>query len=473
MQRRAHTIAGLAAALGLSSALVSSPLGAALLYEAGALLCLTGAWYFVAKVPDHKRGPWVFVGAALTLWVMGDIIWDIYTVSGDPPNVSVADGFYMTGYVVLAIGVLRIVGSRAVGRREALLDGTAFAAAMAVVIWILLARPQAESGAEAIESVVLAVYPLLDAILLASLLWLLLTPGGDRPMQRATAAAMAAMAVVDVGYAAFAANELDDWLPYVNGFYPLVYGLVVIAIARAAVTADDDGPVVEVLPHLHPGRALLLGTALVLAPASAAISVSGPNAGDRTFLLVVSSGIALMVLARFVNEARERERIHAEALYLASHDSLTGLTNRRAFLDAVERDVASGSCALLYIDLDGFKWLNDSDGHVAGDDALVHAARLLRAEVRGNDIVARIGGDEFAICCRDVPGVAHAEELAERVRASLARIHPSVTASVGVATTSEEIRDARMLLQFADAAMYRAKRSGGNRTWTATAVQPA
>jgi diguanylate cyclase (GGDEF)-like protein len=469
VQRRAHTIAGVAAVLGLSSALVDSALGAALLYEAGALLCVVSAWYFVAQVPSHNRAPWMFVGAALTLWVVGDVIWDVFTVSGDPPSVSIADAFYMAGYVVLAVGVLRIVGSRAVGRREALLDGTAFAAAMAVVIWILLARPQAESGAEAIESVVLAIYPLLDAILLASLLWLLLTPGGDRPMQRATALAMAAMAVVDVGYAAFAANALDEWLPVANGFYPLAYGLVVVATARAAAMGDE-GPVVEVLPHLHPGRALLLGTALVLAPASAAISVSGPNAGDRTFLLVVSSGIALMVLARFVNEARERERIHAEALYLASHDSLTGLTNRRAFLDAVERDVANRTCALLYIDLDGFKWLNDSAGHVAGDDALVHAARLLRAEVRGNDIVARLGGDEFAICCRDVSGVAQAEELAERVRSSLARIHPSMTASVGVATSTEEIRDARMLLQQADAAMYRAKRSGGNRTWTA---QPA
>jgi diguanylate cyclase (GGDEF)-like protein len=216
--------------------------------------------------------------------------------------------------------------------------------------------------------------------------------------------------------------------------------------------------------RLHPGRALLLGAALVLAPAAAAMSATSEASADRVVLLVVTCAISIMVLTRFVNEAHARERIHADVLYLASHDPLTGLLNRRAFLTEVEALVEEQPCALVYIDLDGFKWLNDTGGHDAGDDALVKAARRLHDTVRDSDMVARLGGDEFAVCCPGLVDVGAVDVLTERMRASLERIHPGMSASIGAALALPGT-GASALLKAADAAMYRAKRSGGNKAW--------
>jgi diguanylate cyclase (GGDEF)-like protein len=458
-------LAALVAALGFLSALPGSDVRSVVLYEVAAWLSVGLVWPCVWRVARPARRGWCFVAAALTLWVAGDVVWDALALAGDDAETSFADVLYLAGYVVFAIAVLLFLRRRAAGRREALLDGTAFASAAGVVIWITLAKPQSGATADTLTAFVLAAYPLMDALLLAALLWLVLTPGGDSWAQRLLISAIAAMALVDFAYAAFSQAGLDGWLSITNGSYPAVYALFSVAAAQAAVVTDSTVRITLQRPRLHPARALLLGTALVLAPAAAAMSATSEASVDRITLLLVTCAISIMVLTRFVNEAHARERIYAEVLHLASHDPLTGLLNRRAFLHQLDLLLGSRPCALLYIDLDGFKWLNDSSGHYAGDDALVRAAKRLKEVVRDNDIVARLGGDEFAVCCPDLIDLPALELLAERVRASLERIQPGMTASVGVATAQESV-GATALLRSADAAMYRAKRAGGNKTWT-------
>jgi diguanylate cyclase (GGDEF)-like protein len=459
-------LAGLATALGLASALPGSDWWAAALYEAGAWLCIVVVWASVGRIPRPARRAWLAVAVALTLWSLGDLVWDALVLSGSDADASVADVVYLAGYVVFAVAVLMFLRRRSLGRREALLDGTAFASAAGVVIWITLARPQSGASTDTLVAFVLAAYPLMDALLLAALLWLVLTPGGDNLAQRLMVASIAGMAVIDFAYAAFSQAGHEGWLSVTNACYPAVYALAAVAIVQAANVSDADVKVSRYRPRLHPGRALLLGTALVLAPAAAAMSATTEASVDRVVLLVVTCAISIMVLTRFVNEAHARERIHAEVLHLASHDPLTGLMNRRAFLSELDYLLGDRPCSLLYIDLDGFKWLNDSSGHNAGDDALVNAAKRLKDAVRDTDVVARLGGDEFAVCCPDLVDLPAVELLAERVRASLERIQPGMTASVGVATAPAAPGGATALLKSADAAMYRAKRAGGNKTWT-------
>jgi diguanylate cyclase (GGDEF)-like protein/PAS domain S-box-containing protein len=169
------------------------------------------------------------------------------------------------------------------------------------------------------------------------------------------------------------------------------------------------------------------------------------------------------------------EAVSAEArlVHQATHDPLTGLPNRVLFLDrsalAISRLARSQrSVAVLFVDLDRFKTVNDSLGHDVGDRLLIDLARRLEMVMRPTDTVARFGGDEFTILCEDLPDGHEAAALATRVREALAvpveleGHHLYVTASVGIAQTSDPTRPPHELVEEADAAMYDAKASGGD-----------
>jgi diguanylate cyclase (GGDEF)-like protein len=160
----------------------------------------------------------------------------------------------------------------------------------------------------------------------------------------------------------------------------------------------------------------------------------------------------------------------ADSIRQAFLDSLTGLANRALLLDRVELALARGQreqrpVTLLFLDLDGFKPVNDSLGHIAGDELLVEVAARLKARLAPDQIAARLGGDEFAVLLGDVEP-PEAEVVAETIIAELAQPFALlgrevfVNASIGIASGLEEAED---LLRNADVAMYRAKRDGGGR----------
>jgi diguanylate cyclase (GGDEF)-like protein/PAS domain S-box-containing protein len=165
----------------------------------------------------------------------------------------------------------------------------------------------------------------------------------------------------------------------------------------------------------------------------------------------------------------------AQARYLAEHDALTGLPNRvrlhHALAEASTRwGRYATQSAVLCIDLDGFKEVNDSLGHPAGDQLLRVCAERLRNSVRQLDLVARLGGDEFAILMSDIKGPADVEALCERVIATVAEPFALdghdviVTASVGAALLPADAEEPDRLMQSADIALYRAKAEGRNRS---------
>jgi len=191
-------------------------------------------------------------------------------------------------------------------------------------------------------------------------------------------------------------------------------------------------------------------------------ALTGPD-GEVTYM--VGTGID-------VTDARqlEVERTAAEARlrHVADHDPLTGLYNRRRFEEELDRHIAYGrrygmGGALLLLDLDDFKQVNDNFGHRAGDEVLSAVAVVLKHRLRESDIVARFGGDEFAVLM-PVGGVGEATELAELLGAAIRADVPTpagqLTASVGIALFGD-LSTADDMLSRADDAMYAQKRSEG------------
>lgn len=174
---------------------------------------------------------------------------------------------------------------------------------------------------------------------------------------------------------------------------------------------------------------------------------------------------AATVLAGDVHNALHR-REESRLATLAMIDPLTGLANRRALTERLDRPTTtSGEVALLFIDLDDFKAINDTHGHEAGDAVIIETARRLIEHTRSDDRVVRLGGDEFVIMCEH-SSRADAEKLAERiveaVRAPIGEHGHTITASVGIVTIPANSATSEMLEQ-ADAAMYRAKQAGRDR----------
>ncbi|MFT3814061.1 MAG: sensor domain-containing diguanylate cyclase [Acidovorax sp.] len=198
-------------------------------------------------------------------------------------------------------------------------------------------------------------------------------------------------------------------------------------------------------------------------------------AGCATAVLLAFAALLLWVLADQRRVARALQASEARLAHDARHDALTGLPNRVLFQNRFDQVLDSARrhgrhAAVLYLDLDGFKPVNDRHGHATGDLLLRQVAQRLQASVRGEDTVSRFGGDEFGIVLAEVAQPRDCEQVAAKVLAALAQpftledgVTAHISASVGAALFPDHGHDMTTLVAHADTAMYAAKNAGKNR----------
>ena len=282
-----------------------------------------------------------------------------------------------------------------------------------------------------------------------------------------------------LGMFAYRAEGIVRWLPgYVVASMALSILFAVLTINRLRKDSPHSlviatGLFVLAIVSLH-----FIGmAAFTITPLN---GVSAAEQGDQFVALAGSIAlVAMLIVGMGLSmqrvDFRTRERSEDQLRHIALHDPLTGLANRRHFNERLQAECAalggenSPSFALLMVDLDRFKPVNDTLGHPVGDKVLEKVAERLRRSVRGGDLVARIGGDEFAIIVCNVDRTSMALQMADRVVELLSRPFmvdgemAELGASVGIAMAPIDGSEADILLVRADQALYSAKREGRGR----------
>ncbi|WP_424952940.1 putative bifunctional diguanylate cyclase/phosphodiesterase [Deinococcus sp.] len=476
----------------------------------------------------RERLPWLGIGLGLLAFGLGQTLFTYYQlVLHTSPFPSPADAFFLIA--PLSIGTALVLLPRAKLSRPAWirlgLEVGIVMAAAAVFSWRFLLSGLIQSyRSQPLAGTIALAYPASDLVLLCLLL--LLISRRQEFSARVTvliAGALTSYIVADSGFAQLSATQ--SYVPgnVVDLFWSLgggLFGLSALASSRqpgrdATDARPSRGPAwTTVGPYLAValtyglllqtytdgvsllvGRGVLWGTGVVtllvmVRQALAYSENSRLNAALQQAAVTLEARVETRTTELHTANARlqqfsedleskvrsrtaELERSQARLAHQAQHDSLTGLPNRTLFEDRLGQAVATAArharvLAVLYIDLDGFKLVNDTLGHAAGDEVLRTVAQRLQNLVRQSDTVARLGGDEFTMLLTELSDLASVSAVAHRVLEAvgwdivIADQVARVTASVGIAMYPDDALDSSGLKRQADVAMYRAKQGGKN-----------
>ncbi len=461
---------------------------------------LRGLWHRTAQ----DRVPF-WLGCGVLSDGIAQVIWTYYQqILHQSPFPSWADAAYLSTYPFLLLGILYIPARplSAAARFRVITDGLVVMTGIVTFSWYFILGPTFLQGGETLLAKVLGTaYPVWDLVLVFCLFLLSVrsTEANMRLPVRLLGLGLLCYVVADCVFdyqslqGTYATGELIDvgW-PLADMLIALAAYTMRLALAqhgRDGQSAADLAPLAAATTRrtLWAWRTFL---PYALVPAVGALLVyAWQTHGEKALQLGVYWGGSILVglvLLRQVLALLENRRLNDELVAsnqalreanarleaMAITDPLTGLLNHRAMVAVIDQELERGHrysrpCAVLCLDLDHFKALNDGHGHAAGDAALRELATVLRAALRGVDIIGRWGGEELIVLLPETAGEA-ALVIAEHLRAAVAAhvfaagggMH--VTCSIGVAAYPHDATQRAALLEAADHAMYAAKRLGRN-----------
>jgi diguanylate cyclase (GGDEF)-like protein len=481
----------------------------------GALMFLAGR-RMRATSPRLAR-TCTIIGVAVGLYAAGDIAWAyLELVEHEPAFPSLADAFYLMYFPVFLAGSMQLVSGQVSpkGRSSIRLDLLTVAVAASLVFWNLLIGPLVLSHPDLprLNQLLLFAYPVCDLVLLCALVLVVYYQSDQLELASifVLGIAILVMVLTDSAYAygslaqTYESGTLLDagWLAahVLTGlaFLPQLRSVLSgDAVRREAVAAIQLETLRGVRTYI-PYGALLLAYILLLRGSLATLPMRplalGIGLGVVVALVMLRQITTLAenaeLTAAVLNNAgalentnrylavqvEERKRIEEKLSYDTLHDSMTGLPNRVLFLEMLERAINHArqrrerSYAVLFIDIDHFKVVNDSLGHMVGDELLWAIGARLKGALRSTDTLARFGGDEFAILMDAREHKDAAALLAERVQKSLQQLFRveghelHMSASIGIVGDVASYEHAEDLLRDADLAMYEAKALGKSRS---------
>lgn len=446
------------------------------MFAAFATVCAARA---AVHASGRKRFAWVSIGIGVGGWVAGSLVWGyLEMATEDPPFPSVAD----IGYLIFPVGACIGLAAYPVGhvghsRTRLVLDGLIAAAALFQISWVLVLRDAYEAGdGDRFAFGLSLAYPVCDLIVITvAVLVQSRARAGQRRTTTLLTAGMILMALSDSAFVYLTAAEEYEY--QIGRLVDVGYLLGLLVIGAAALLGVDE-PATESSLVRVPSRLALWLPYVPVAVAAALFAPTNLYESRMAPLFVPTVVLVAAVLLRQFFVVRENRRLLDLVAEQALRDPLTGLANRALFNDRLSHAMQlhvrdRQSVAVLSLDLDDFKLVNDNLGHPAGDQLLVLAARRILGCVRAGDTVARVGGDEFAVLLEGK--TEHSRQVARRLMASFddqfvidghdLLLRPSI--GLAVANGDDADISAEALLKHADMAMYSAKRSrtGGVHTF--------
>jgi diguanylate cyclase (GGDEF)-like protein len=437
------------------------------------LIGLSSSMAMLVAVRRHRPARpliwWCFAAGQL-LFVVGDVLYAVIDqILHQSPFPSVADGFYLGGYPVLAAGLLVLIRGRISGRdRAGLIDAAIIATGLGLLSWTFVMKPIAADPSLSLpERLISLAYPLGDVLLLAMAARLATSPGARTVAYRLLGVALVLLLGADIGYAVL--NLVSS---YEGGLIDAGWLLSYVVWGTAALH-----PSMRSLSEVAPDRAVrfshwrlgLLATTSLMAPAVLAEQGLGEQPIDVAAIVLGSVVLFLLVVLRMAGLVAKVQDQASQLAALAHNDGLTGIPNRRAWELELPREMArvrryGGRLYVALLDLDHFKRYNDHHGHQGGDRLLKEATAAWQTRMRRTDLLARYGGEEFAVLLRDCTHIQAAVVLDD-----LRAVTPdSQTFSAGLAEWDGH-EDPERLVGQADRALYEAKHAGRDRIIAATA----
>ncbi|MBL7257450.1 putative bifunctional diguanylate cyclase/phosphodiesterase [Paractinoplanes lichenicola] len=425
----------------------------------GVYLCATALVVARAVLVRPHRVVWALIGAGLCFYTAATAYTWSEQWQGDVlPYPSLADAGWLSFYPLAYCGILGFFGRRWPSRRlllDGAIAGLGGAALFSVLVVDILLGSLSGSG---LAQFVTLCYPLGDSLLLGTLVCQVTAGQAAARRNPVLIAGVAMFVVADTSYVVLSAKGLYSSGGAANLLY--LTGLTLIGIS--AWHRLDTPTAVRASPARMAVPISFAVGALVLLTVATRVRLSS--------LTVALAGATLVLVVGRVFEAlRELESIGRERHSEARRDPLTGLANRRAVHEHIDQLLSRTRprpIAMLLLDLDKFKEVNDSYGHPAGDQLLQLASGRLKQVTRQSDLLGRLGGDEFVLVMSGESLTAdEADRLAARIRAELLKpflidgVQITIDVSIGIAHDGGE--DADSLFQHADIAMYNAKRAGG------------
>jgi diguanylate cyclase (GGDEF)-like protein len=413
---------------------------------------------------EHKRVSWAIFAVGLSLYGLGNVLWSLWFEHlANPPIPSICDALWLSFYPLSYAGIVGFASSK--GQRKppagVWLDGLVAGAGLAsigaaAIFHQVLASTTGSSVAVATE----LAYPIGD-LLLAALVVGAMTLRGWRLTRvwLALGSSFLMLAVADCLYAVQVAGGSSAPSAMTNLLYVAAVGVVAVAAWQGGEERTERR---------------IGGLSLLLIPAGFTITALGLLLYDHVHRLnPLAFGLAVLtLLAAMVRMAFAFRDIQglSDARHEASTDALTSLPNRRLLMSRIGTAVAAaeligGRLAVMMLDLDNFKQLNDTLGHNAGDALLRQIGPRLRLVLRETDTVARLGGDEFAVLLNPAPPEEGIVRVAEKILLALSEpfdvqgLALRLTGSIGIASYPDHAVDVDDLLKRADIAMYQAKAS--------------
>ena len=414
--------------------------------------------------PDRIRS-WYLILVSQVLWVLGDVA---YSVTGllhaEQPFPAWSDAFYLGAYPALIAGLYGLARGRR--RQSALVDTAIITAGIGLVFWVLVIGPILDDPATSLPARLVTLgYPAASVLMIAVVARLATRTARPTPSAWLLIIGSVLTLASNVTYTLFPAIMIAS-----NGVAYLGFLIAYVFWAGAALHPSvRTPPAPEAAERFGWGRLTVLTCSTLVVPAMLFLQ-GGTGRGPVSWLAIGLGAVLLflLVLLRMTGFVAQVQAQAGQLEVLAMHDELTGLANRRLFAQRVRAALLTGSPQVVMLDLTGFKDINDRFGHGVGDRVLTAVAGRLAAGLGPGELVARMGGDEFAVLAPDATD-ATGDAMVQRISAALrmpiqAGEHELLLgAGVGVAGCAGT-DDPDEVLRRADLAMYTAKVQGGSRS---------